>query len=467
MNSKGGFPRSLFVSPPKAISICKTCDSVYDEPVTLECTHSFCRSCLASESQGRHICPTCKESFDTEYVNSMAADKIATMEMRCFTTLNDRSNSQCNWTGTLAEALRHEKTCDYKLVKCQYPDCRAMVRAQDLPHHEKNCQFNGVSCNFCSRLFEPSNIIAHRSQCGMRTVPCTNFCGLQIPYMELDYHCERECAKQPVQCPVSYLGICKDCEGKIPRDEELGHIRLSKAPKEELLSRMFHKVTELTKDNEDVTHKLDECVKENAYISLQNVVYKLAQEHTLLGYDKPGVPFTALASWVNDLDIAHDMETIDLLNAQLRTSTDPAGNKCFVQHVEFEFHHKELVNPTFVFSVASPEKTLTAGGITASVHVERASNDRMVKFYGKVQGYEGEYECATTLLRLGSGKPFQAMSRVHSGNYQFCKLKTSRLVEDGYIDEDDNKLRILVSFMLPLEVIMKSGGQGGAKKQKI
>jgi hypothetical protein len=280
--------------------------------------------------------------------------------------------------------------------------------------------------------------------------------------MELDFHCVNNCAKQPVDCPISYLGICKECEGRVPRDEVNGHIRLYKGPAN-VVSLLFEKISSLTRDQEDVTHKLDECVKENAYISLQNVVYKLAQEYTLLGYNTTNqVPFTALASWVNDLEIAHDMETIDLLNAQLRTSTDPTGKKCVVQHVEFEYFHKELANPSREFCTSSVEKTL-APGITASVHVERASNDRMVKFYSKVMGYEGEYECATTLLRPGSGKPFQAMSRVHSGNYQFCKLKTSRLVEDGYIDEDDNKLRILVSFMLPLEVIK---GQSGAKKQK-
>uniref|UniRef100_A0A4W3GT15 RING-type E3 ubiquitin transferase n=1 Tax=Callorhinchus milii TaxID=7868 RepID=A0A4W3GT15_CALMI len=45
--------------------ICSLCLEIFTDPVILECSHSFCRSCITRcwEKLGESSCPVCKETF--------------------------------------------------------------------------------------------------------------------------------------------------------------------------------------------------------------------------------------------------------------------------------------------------------------------------------------------------------------------------------------------------------------------
>jgi hypothetical protein len=344
-------------------------------------------------------------NFGIAVLNQMINESF----VRCPSTVNCQVGDVCGWSGKLNELDAHLALCQYVMVQCTAPACKEKFQKKHQARHEAKCQFCQKECEFCNRVYLGTDLKAHQSQCGMRHVPCTNFCEKLVPYVELEYHLINECVKQPIPCPLFNMEMCsKNCDGKIERgrlNEHLGSVR----------GRAGDAIQKLSQEVVDLTARIETDTRDTTFLRLQHSLLKLTNATLTSGYhnhDGPP-PYRALTTWVNrDLELPGDLEAIELLDKQLQTKFDFAKLLCSVHHVDFEYYNKDF-NLDKPFNAESGERMLLPG-ITASIHVER-EHDKMIKFYGKLTGYDGDYDCVTTLLRIGKGKPFRGESKVLGG----------------------------------------------------
>lgn len=108
------------ISPHLKCFICKT---VFNNPVVVDCGHSFCYECIKPFFQGttnknkknkkNPKCPKCNEII-TSSINETSRDLLAynlvmDLEVKC------NNHNICPWQGKLSELIAHKTNCDKTL----------------------------------------------------------------------------------------------------------------------------------------------------------------------------------------------------------------------------------------------------------------------------------------------------------------------------------------------------------------
>ena len=131
---------ALFVDRSAADQLtCAICLNVCHQPLSLPCSHLFCRACLTALPPSQRHCPECRVPFQLGacIVNAFAVKQIENMQMRC-----KHHNKGCAVTITLGK------------------DGRTMHK------HNDECRFVESQCDKCNRAMLREDLQAHREECG-------------------------------------------------------------------------------------------------------------------------------------------------------------------------------------------------------------------------------------------------------------------------------------------------------------
>jgi len=93
--------------------ICFICKKVFNNPVLIDCGHTFCYSCLTKKlKENGGYCPRCHfKNFSSKISRDlMAYNLVMELEVSC------NNVGQCPWIGHLSELVAHQTLCD-KTIK--------------------------------------------------------------------------------------------------------------------------------------------------------------------------------------------------------------------------------------------------------------------------------------------------------------------------------------------------------------
>ena len=146
-----GYPEILFQDQNSLSScICCICHEVFNSPRTLECGHTFCKSCLDDYIKTSPVlksCPECR-AFIINYSpnRTVVLDRIVQdSKIRCPSILHDPL-TPCKYVGKLSESSAHVQKCCYMRVKCT---CGKFIRRIDFANPAVKCDCKIESCKYC------------------------------------------------------------------------------------------------------------------------------------------------------------------------------------------------------------------------------------------------------------------------------------------------------------------------------
>ena len=89
--------------------ICFICKKVFNNPVLIDCGHTFCYSCLTQKlKENGGYCPFCHlKNYSTKISRDlMAYNLVMELEVSC------NNVGKCPWIGHLSELVAHQNSCD-------------------------------------------------------------------------------------------------------------------------------------------------------------------------------------------------------------------------------------------------------------------------------------------------------------------------------------------------------------------
>ena len=86
---------------------CSVCLSIFNDPVRLECGHTFCKKCIKMWIKKHNECPCCRINVTPKdfYPDLMALNLINELEVQC------NNFPDCNWKGKLEDLVTHFSSC--------------------------------------------------------------------------------------------------------------------------------------------------------------------------------------------------------------------------------------------------------------------------------------------------------------------------------------------------------------------
>jgi ubiquitin-conjugating enzyme E2 I len=152
-------PTELFTGKVDENCLCIICHSVFDEPSSLKCGHTFCLACLNSALESSRRCPTCRSTVskkgDHVIPNRVLKGLIENLTVRCKNSAcrdpdnePDRqrrrlnpgetpaTDDSCTWTGKLVDWPAHSKSeCALEPVSCTVAGCDFRCARKELGQH--------------------------------------------------------------------------------------------------------------------------------------------------------------------------------------------------------------------------------------------------------------------------------------------------------------------------------------------
>jgi ubiquitin-protein ligase len=152
-------PTELFTEEVDENYLCIICHSVFDDPRSLKCGHTFCLACLNSALESARRCPTCRLTVPNKdgniFLNRVLKGLIENLTVRCKNSacidpdhepdrqrrrLNpgetSASDSERTWTGRLLDWPAHSKSeCTLETVNCTVAGCDFRCARKDLCQH--------------------------------------------------------------------------------------------------------------------------------------------------------------------------------------------------------------------------------------------------------------------------------------------------------------------------------------------
>jgi len=89
--------------------ICSLCKKVFNNPVLIDCGHTFCYDCIYQKlKENNNECPKCHEkNFSLDFSRDlMAYNLVMELEVSC------NNVGKCPWIGHLSELVAHQNICD-------------------------------------------------------------------------------------------------------------------------------------------------------------------------------------------------------------------------------------------------------------------------------------------------------------------------------------------------------------------
>ncbi|MCQ2817885.1 MAG: hypothetical protein MJ252_11530 [archaeon] len=88
---------------------CSICSDVFNNPIRLDCGHTYCYACIEDWMKRSTICPSCRTTIvESEMSRDLLAfNMIEELEVTC-----NNENYGCPWKGTLSNLKNHLKFCN-------------------------------------------------------------------------------------------------------------------------------------------------------------------------------------------------------------------------------------------------------------------------------------------------------------------------------------------------------------------
>lgn len=205
-NIERNFGILLSVEHKNALS-CLECSSLYQSPITLQCGHSFCLSCLKDHYINSRLCPTCNLEITKTFLCDSLTQATKTVKVVCLQQRKvlgtdepdakrlrltyDDDKEYCESVLLWEHVRIHiEKQCPYLQIDCRY--CGDLLHRYLMKEHEAKCLHNPIfktKCDVCYTLIPKSLAEKHRDICPMEIIRC-NFhgCERMLPRPEMVDH---------------------------------------------------------------------------------------------------------------------------------------------------------------------------------------------------------------------------------------------------------------------------------------
>ncbi|KAJ7388308.1 hypothetical protein OS493_038619, partial [Desmophyllum pertusum] len=154
---------------------------VFNQPVTCQDGHSFCKECIERWQLSHSRCPVDRSVLDRSLIRNLAVEgAIGRRTIRCPSTTTLPGG--CTWTGPTVSLENHLPQCDMKTVECTFKGRGCILRAyqRELAAHLLVCPHRTVKCRACDVDIPFADLAAHDGLCVGKLVSCPNDCGIQV-----------------------------------------------------------------------------------------------------------------------------------------------------------------------------------------------------------------------------------------------------------------------------------------------
>ncbi|KAK9369433.1 hypothetical protein V1509DRAFT_619404 [Lipomyces kononenkoae] len=182
--------------------LCPICYSVFVEPYSTSCGHTFCRTCIEDAlDKSSSVCPVdranlCKTDIRPSPI--VLYNLIDELRVYCY-----NKNKGC--TAVLGRTLiqNHFNECPYAQVKCPFQYCHQLIERRHIDSKDdRRCLHNQIECAGCLKSMMDYQINDHLLQCDTRTLRCPDCFDLFAPgFLELH---RQTCEYYP--CPATLHG---------------------------------------------------------------------------------------------------------------------------------------------------------------------------------------------------------------------------------------------------------------------
>ena len=145
-----GFDFNRFVDLSKREAkhlICSICLNIYDNAITTECGHTFCRQCLHKWIEDNHsVCPECRKEFSRKRSNELAVNDISVFILNHVFSRNLKINAiinelylKCDFDFNGCQEFIELGLFQTHLKNCEHRFCKKCRFAAGLPENGHNC----------------------------------------------------------------------------------------------------------------------------------------------------------------------------------------------------------------------------------------------------------------------------------------------------------------------------------------
>ncbi|EDO30277.1 predicted protein [Nematostella vectensis] len=150
-NTGEGFNPEQFETPPSQELMCGICLMVVNEPFLTYCGLSYCNFCFNKWRNGKDVvtCPLDYKQLETNVSGLMQFIADKKTERLVLSLCVKYMNGPCSWKGELRDKKKHLTKCDHEVIKCVFDGCDTRLARNWMEKHEETCEWKIVTCEFC------------------------------------------------------------------------------------------------------------------------------------------------------------------------------------------------------------------------------------------------------------------------------------------------------------------------------
>lgn len=143
MDSNTTNPNMIDANDLESKYLCSVCLDVLEEPVTLECSHTFCKVCFDKFTKRSMTCPNCRCPIEQEWIRDM-------VEFDMLLDHDRRADINANVPVYLIRGVDHEKHMmlpKFQELKTKYPH-------EEIPYIDIRVNFEDINISTMKYLYE-------------------------------------------------------------------------------------------------------------------------------------------------------------------------------------------------------------------------------------------------------------------------------------------------------------------------
>ena len=155
--------------------VCSICLSVFSDPRTLNCGHTYCWDCIKDWVKAKRDCPQCKSkvtNINKIKKNVMVNDLIDDLPVNCPSHEYD-TLKRCKETLTVRQLEKHWNSCPYIQFECK---CKALILSSKYLESSTTCNCPYMACKYCNCQYQERLIRYHTDCCKREEAKC-KLCG--------------------------------------------------------------------------------------------------------------------------------------------------------------------------------------------------------------------------------------------------------------------------------------------------
>lgn len=234
--------------------ICGINKGILENPINLNCGHSFCKECITTWLKIKKVCPLCMKDINYDIndraTNYILKNIIDNLEINC-------TEKTCDWSGNLGSLQNHYNECLFIKIKCKNSKCKHTDIRENMIKHELECDYQIVECDDCKIKMEKNMVNYHNDICLEKSFDC-HHCKKKIKKIESLKH-QKNCDYYIVECPYKHFG----CTGTFYKKDLEQHLK----------DNYYHYTI-----HNQMVHYTDFVIsKDNfSYISINNKIIKIS-----------------------------------------------------------------------------------------------------------------------------------------------------------------------------------------------